>query len=133
MRQIIYSSVKMGLFRQLMNKAKDRRGGKNPALWEKSCYAIFSGGLGAWLSNPTDLAMVRFQSDGLLPVEKRRNYKNFFDAASRMAKEEGIPAMWKGSIANVGRSAALTAGQLATNSQITEMLQEKWGFDPYSI
>ncbi len=93
-----------------MNKAKERKGGVNAGLAEKGAYAIFSGGLGAWLSNPTDLAMVRFQSDGLLPVEKQRNYKNFFDAAGRMAKEEGITALWKGSVANVMRSAALTAG-----------------------
>ena len=50
----------MGLFRVLMDKSKARRGGKNPGLIEKGCYAMFSGGTGAWLSNPADLAMVRF-------------------------------------------------------------------------
>ena len=59
-RQILYSSVKMGLFRTLMNKAKARRDGKNPGLLEKGVYAMTSGGLGAWLSNPADLSMVRF-------------------------------------------------------------------------
>ena len=43
-----------------MDKSKARRGGKNPGLVEKGCYAMFSGGTGAWLSNPADLAMVRF-------------------------------------------------------------------------
>ena len=71
---------------------------------------MVSGGLGAWLSNPADLAMVRFQNDGLLKKKDRRNYKNFADAAMRMAKEEGIGSLWKGSAANIMRSASLTAG-----------------------
>jgi hypothetical protein len=49
----------MGLFRVLMDKSKARKG-KNPGLLEKGAYAILSGGSGAWLSNPADLAMVRF-------------------------------------------------------------------------
>ena len=50
-----------------------------------------------------------------------------------MAKEEGVTSLWKGSVANIMRSAALTAGQLCTNAQITEMLQDRYGYDPYSI
>lgn len=43
-----------------MDKAKKRRGGVNASFAEKSVYAMLSGGLGAVLSNPADLAMVRF-------------------------------------------------------------------------
>ena len=50
-----------------MDKAKKRRGGKNAGFFEKGIYAMTSGGLGAFASNPADLAMVRFQNDGLLP------------------------------------------------------------------
>ena len=50
----------MGLFRVLMDKAKVRKHGKNAGFLEKMCYSMVSGGLGAWLSNPADLAMVRF-------------------------------------------------------------------------
>lgn len=52
-----------------MDKAKTRRGGKNAGLLEKAVYAMTSGGLGAIASNPADLAMVRFQNDGLLPKD----------------------------------------------------------------
>ena len=100
----------MGLFRVLMDKAKARRDGKNPGLLEKGVYAMFSGGFGAWLSNPADLAMVRFQNDGRLPKKQRRNYKNFVDAAATMARTEGVGSLWNGAVANIMRSAALTAG-----------------------
>jgi hypothetical protein len=43
-----------------MDKAKERRGGVNAGFFEKGAYAMTSGGLGAALSNPADLAMVRF-------------------------------------------------------------------------
>ncbi len=49
----------MGLFRVLMDSYKAKKG-ENPGLLRKGAYAILSGGTGAWLSNPADLAMVRF-------------------------------------------------------------------------
>lgn len=35
-------------------------------------------------------------SDGRLPIEQRRNYKNVADALWRITKEEGVFALWKG-------------------------------------
>ena len=112
----------MGLFSALMTSYRQSHEGKNPPLLKMAALSIFSGGTGAFMSNPADLAMVRFQNDGLLPKDQQRNYKNFFDAASRMAKEEGVQSLWKGAVANIMRSAALTAGQLCTNAWITEKL-----------
>jgi len=43
-----------------MDRAKVRKGGVNAGFFEKGAYAMTSGGLGAALSNPADLAMVRF-------------------------------------------------------------------------
>lgn len=43
-----------------MDKSKERKCGKNTGLLEKGAYSMLSGGLGAWISNPADLAMVRF-------------------------------------------------------------------------
>lgn len=100
----------MGLFGQLMASYRASHDGKNPSLLRMAPLSIFSGGAGAFLSNPADLAMVRFQNDGLLPKKQRRNYSGFVDAATRMAKEEGVQSLWKGAVANIMRSAALTAG-----------------------
>jgi len=50
----------MGLFRNLMNWHKSRNDGKPAPLAFKAIYAMTSGGLGAFVSNPADLAMVRF-------------------------------------------------------------------------
>ena len=50
----------MGLFSTLMGKHRKRNDGKNPNLLFKAMYAMTSGGLGAFASNPADLSMVRF-------------------------------------------------------------------------
>jgi len=80
----------MGLYRTGINKLKARNGGKNPPLYQKATIGAISGAIGGWCSSPTDLIMVRFQNDNLLPPKKKRNYTGFFNAASRMIKEEGI-------------------------------------------
>lgn len=44
---------------------------------------IISGGVGAFVGTPADVALVRMTADGRLPPEKRRNYKNVFNAMGR--------------------------------------------------
>lgn len=45
---------------------------------------MLSGGIGSAIANPTDVALIRFQSDNNLPPAERRNYKNVFDAFGRI-------------------------------------------------
>jgi len=44
----------------------------------KIAYALIGGSIGAFISNPADLAMVKFQNDGVLKKKARKNYKNLF-------------------------------------------------------
>ena len=71
-----------------------------------------AGFLGALVGNPADLALVRFQSDGSLPVDQRRNYKHVFDAFSRIIKEEGLITLWRGSAPTVLRGMAMNLGMV---------------------
>ncbi len=48
------------------------------------------------IGNPADLALTRMQSDGLKPVDQRKNYKSVIDALSFIAKSEGVGALWAG-------------------------------------
>jgi solute carrier family 25 oxoglutarate transporter 11 len=48
--------------------------------------SLLSGGIGSAIVNPTDVALIRFQSDNNLPAAERRNYKNVFHALSTIAK-----------------------------------------------
>ena len=53
-------------------------------------------GLAAVVSIPAEVTVVRMSNDATLPLEQRRNYKNLTDAFSRIAKEEGLPAFFRG-------------------------------------
>lgn len=79
----------------------------NLTFLEKVGYSSFSGFIGCLFGNPADVALVRMQSDSLLPVDKRRNYKNVFNALNRIVNEEGVAALWKGSIPTICRAIAV--------------------------
>jgi len=77
---------------------------------EKILASLFAGFAGALIGNPADLTLVRFQADGSLPPDQRRNYKNVFEAMGRIIKEEGVLALWRGSGPTVVRAMAMNLG-----------------------
>ena len=56
----------------------------------KMMSGMASGAVAVCIGTPFDVALVRMQSDSMLPSKERRGYKNVFDALIRMSKEEGI-------------------------------------------
>ncbi|GFZ10262.1 dicarboxylate carrier 2 [Actinidia rufa] len=95
------------------------------SLGRKIAAGLVAGGIGAAVGNPADVAMVRMQADGRLPVSERRNYKSVFDAITRMSKQEGITSLWRGSSLTVNRAMIVTASQLASYDQVKEIILEK--------
>ena len=69
------------------------------------------------------VCVVRMSNDSSLPVEERRNYKNVFDTMSRIAKEEGIAAFWRGSNPFVARAMMVGVFQVATLDQFKSLYQ----------
>ena len=61
-------------------------------------------------------------SDGNLPADQRRNYKNVFDALFRIFREEGLLTMWRGAIPTMGRAMVVNAAQLASYSQAKQLI-----------
>jgi solute carrier family 25 oxoglutarate transporter 11 len=64
-----------------------------------------------------EVAVVRMSNDASLPVNERRNYKSVFDTASRIVKEEGVAAFWRGSNPFVIRAMMVGVFQVATLDQ----------------
>lgn len=124
LRQTLYSTTRMGLYDAIKQKWTDPVSGNMP-LTRKITAGLIAGAVGAAVGNPADVAMVRMQADGRLPVAQRRNYKSVIDAISRMAKQEGIGSLWRGSSLTVNRAMLVTASQLASYDQIKETILEK--------
>jgi len=68
-----------------------------------------------------EVCVVRMSNDVNLPANERRNYKGVTDAFSRIIKEEGVPAFWRGSTPFVQRAAMVGVFQVATLDQFKEM------------
>ncbi|KAI3504945.1 hypothetical protein L1887_26757 [Cichorium endivia] len=121
LRQTLYSTTRMGLYEIFREKWTDRDTG-NFSLTRKITAGLLAGGIGAAVGNPADVAMVRMQADGRLPVAQRRNYKGVADAITRMVKQEGVTSLWRGSSLTVNRAMIVTASQLASYDQIKETI-----------
>ncbi|PVH37082.1 hypothetical protein PAHAL_6G238700 [Panicum hallii] len=126
LRQTLYSTTRMGLYDILKTKWTQENGGVLP-LHRKIAAGLIAGGVGAAVGNPADVAMVRMQADGRLPLAERRNYRSVGDAIGRMARDEGVRSLWRGSSLTVNRAMIVTASQLATYDQAKEAILARRG------
>lgn len=124
LRQTLYSTTRMGLYDMLKQKWTDPNTNNMP-LTKKIVAGLIAGGIGAAVGNPADVAMVRMQADGRLPLAERRNYKSVIDAITQMSKSEGVTSLWRGSSLTVNRAMLVTASQLASYDEFKEMILDK--------
>lgn len=80
-----------------------------------------------------EVAVVRMSNDATLPVDERRNYKNVVDTGTRIIKEEGVGAFWRGSAPFVQRAMLVGVFQVATLDQFKEMYANMFGQTKNSI
>ena len=125
LRQAVYTTARLGFFDTFMNtlKARADSNGSQIGFAERAGAGLTAGGLAAMVGNPADLALIRMQSDGLKPLAQRANYSSVIDALSRIAKAEGVTALWAGAYPTVVRAMALNFGQLAFFSEAKTQLK----------
>lgn len=127
LRQAVYTTARLGLFDTFMGTltARAKEKGQQIGFKERATAGLSAGGLAAMVGNPADLALIRMQSDGLKPADQRKNYKSVIDALTRIAKSEGVGALWSGATPTVVRAMALNFGQLAFFSEAKSQLKTK--------
>ncbi|GAB7337898.1 hypothetical protein MBLNU457_4288t1 [Dothideomycetes sp. NU457] len=126
LRQAVYTTARLGCFDTFMNsfKARAEQKGTTIGFKERAGAGLAAGGLAAFVGNPADLALIRMQSDGLKPLAQRANYSSVVDALTRIAKSEGVGALWSGAYPTVVRAMALNFGQLAFFSEAKAQLKD---------
>jgi len=129
-RQAVYATTRLGLYKTLVDRHKERQGTDSISFWFKFLYSSISGAIGAIVGNPCDIALIRVQTDHSLPLEKRRNYTGIFNALYRIPKEEGAFAYWRACTPTVLRACALNFGMLAPYDQCKEYLDRVLGINP---
>jgi solute carrier family 25 oxoglutarate transporter 11 len=121
LRQATYTTTRLGVY-QYLTDATAPKDGSQTSFLTKLGIGMTSGGVGALIGTPAEVALIRQMADGRLPVEQRRGYKNAFDALVRITKEEGVTTLWRGWRPTVMRAMVLNAAQLGVYSQAKEML-----------
>lgn len=118
-RQVFYASTRFGLFETFRDKLHEVRGKTDFA--SRVGVGAVAGGIAAYISCPMEVAVVRLSNDSTLPLNERRNYKGVVDTATRIVKEEGVGAFWRGSTPFVQRAMMVGVFQVATLDQFKGM------------
>jgi solute carrier family 25 (mitochondrial oxoglutarate transporter), member 11 len=121
LRQATYTTTRLGVYNTLEEYMTGADGTPPPFL-VKAGIGMTAGAVGAVVGTPSEVALIRMMSDGRLPPEQRRGYRNVFDALRRVVVEEGVLTLWRGTGPTVLRAMALNAAQLASYSQAKEVL-----------
>ena len=127
-RQLSYTSIRLGIFYTLLDMHK-KRNNNEPGFLRKLGFSMTAGGIGAFVANPCDLALIRMQNDAHLPINERRNYKHVFNAMTRISSEEGFTKLWTGSGPTVARAIAMNVGVMVpfeeTKSRLKPYVQSE--------
>ena len=125
--QVVYGTARLGFFFIFEDALKSRaeKNGTKYGFKQRALAGLGAGGLGAMIGNPTEVALIRMQSDGLRPKGQRANYRSAFDALARITKNEGIFALWNGAYPTVIRAMSTNFGQLAFFSEAKHQLQNR--------
>jgi len=89
------------VYKVIYDRIKPRKPSNDLTGREKALLGAFAGAIGAIVSNPFEVALIRQQCDGALAVERRRNYASFFDAYGRISSAEGGLGLMKGVVPSI--------------------------------
>jgi solute carrier family 25 oxoglutarate transporter 11 len=131
LRQVFYATSRFGLFETFRDMLHEYRGKTDFAA--RVGVGALTGGMAAYISCPMEVATVRMSNDATLPPDQRRNYKNVVDTMSRITKEEGVPAFWRGSTPFVQRAMLVGVFQVATLDQFKDLFAHMLGQQKNSI
>lgn len=132
MRSLIYGTMRLGLFstfeKELARRARER--GTTLSFGERSLAGVGAGALAAVVGNPTEVILIRMQADGLKPLSQQARYSSAVDALRRIARREGVLALWKGAGPTLIRAMSINFGQLTSFSEAKNQLQEHTSLSP---
>jgi solute carrier family 25 oxoglutarate transporter 11 len=119
LRQASYTTTRLGVY-QWLEENVGASYGQN--VFAKLVMGMAAGGVGAVVGNPAEVVLVRMTADGRLPLAERRNYSDAITAVFRIAREEGVSTLWRGTTPTVARAMVLNAAQLGGYSQSKQSL-----------
>lgn len=126
LKQVVYAGLRFGLFYAVVDGYRERCGtvlcGSGMA-----AASLGAGAIGAFVTNPLELTIVRFQADGTLPPDQKRNYRNWHDALRKIVKKEGFRSLWKGATPTIVKAMVMNLGLLVSYEECKMRLRKHLG------
>ena len=98
----------------------------HPSKFVTVAQAIVAGAVvgagAAFVANPSDVALVRMQSDRHWPVAQRRNYRHVGHAITSIVSQRGWLRLWRGCGPTVLRASLVTTTQIPTYHATKQVL-----------
>lgn len=116
LRQATYTTGRLGVYTYL-NDTYRRNNPTTPSFLVALGMGATAGACGSFIGTPAEVALIRMTADGRLPPAERRNYTNVVNALTRIIREEGVLALWRGCIPTMGRAIIVNMAQLVSYSQ----------------
>eukprot|EP01043_Picozoa_sp_COSAG02_P039367 COSAG02_NODE_3102_length_7368_cov_92.599120_9_plen_294_part_00 len=113
-RQATYGTARIGLHSAFSKELQERNGGKAIPTWQKFISSFCSGAIASSIGNPFDVSLVRMQADSTKPAAERMGYTGVGNAITRIIKEEGFSALYRGYPPTLLRAICMNVGQLMT-------------------
>ena len=131
-RQFLFASLRIGLFFNVADYIKQKKKKATLSLLESACASLTAGGCGILTVMPFDVIFVRMQAENSLPKEQRRGYTGLGNALVRIAKEEGVKTLWKGSAPAVARAMSVNFGMLVPYDKCKGIFSKYLGYNNYN-
>lgn len=103
----IYLFTRNLVYKVIYDRIKPKKASNDLTPKEKALLAAFAGSVGAIVSNPFEVTLIRQLTDGALAPERRRNYGGVFDAYSKISSAEGGFGLMRGVLPSIYRAIAL--------------------------
>jgi len=103
---------------------KKQGDGKTLEVWKTLLNGLLAGAVGPCFNAPVDVIKTRMMAQTYVTGEPVK-YKNWFQAGSLIAQEEGVKALWKGIIPRLTRLAPGQAITWATVMRVTSWFENE--------
>ena len=135
LRQATYATLRLGFFDRFLAALATRAQakGRSVGFGDRAAASLTAGGFAAAIANPAEVGLIRMQSDGMKSKAERANYRSVVDALLRVARSEGLSALWQGATPTVIRAMALNFGQLAFFSESKSYFKKNTSMSDLSI
>ena len=135
LRQFTYGAGRLGIYSYLLDRDKmSRPEGELPSFGAKVLMGTVAGAMGAAIGSPAELALVRMGADSsIADPALRRGYTSSIDCVIRVAREEGVTALWTGVTPTIVRAAFLNSSLLAITSQLKPEVASRTGWQQTDV